>query len=124
VTFTVSDGVRSDSESVAIFVLPALALHGQPADRAAHLSWTYGGTLPVTSTWRISYYSQTMASTIVATDMLTNSARAYTLTGLTNYTWYTITLDALVDTAPIISDTARVMPTNIILHLPLVSRGD
>jgi hypothetical protein len=120
VIFTASDGVRSDSESVAIFVLPALALYGQPADRAAHLSWTYGGSLSITSTWRISYYSQTVASTIVATDTLANSVRTYTLTGLENGAWYTITLDALVDTTPIISDTARVMPTSRFWYLPLV----
>ena len=101
---------------------PELALRGVPADQAIHMDWTVTGALPITATWRISYYTQTVASTIMATDSLTNTARAYTLTGLTNYAWYTVTLNAMVNSTSILTDTARVMPTDRLVYLPIVMR--
>jgi hypothetical protein len=65
-----------------------------------------------------------VASTFVATDPLTGTARAYTLTGLTNYTWYTVTLNAMDGATPILSDAVRVMPTDKFVYLPLVMRED
>ena len=50
----------------------------------------------------------------------TNTVRSHTLTGLTNYVWYTVTLNAMVDAAPILTDTVRVMPTDRLLYLPVV----
>jgi hypothetical protein len=102
---------------------PELMLHGAPAARAIRLDWTVTGALPVTATWCISYYSQTVASTVIATDSLTNTARAYTLTDLTNYAWYTVTLNAMLDSAPFLTDTVRIMPTDIFVYMPLVMRG-
>jgi len=99
-----------------------LVLSGAPADQAIRLSWQIKTILPLTSTWRISYYTQTVASTVVATDSLTLTARAYTLTGLTNYAWYTVTLNAKVNSTSILTDTARVMPTDRFVYLPLVLR--
>jgi hypothetical protein len=99
-----------------------LMLHAAPMDRAIHLGWTVQVSLPVTSTWHIDYYSQTVASTVVATDVLTNTARAYTLDDLENYRWYTITLCSIGVTPPL-SDTVRVMPTNIHLFMPLEMRN-
>jgi len=121
VTFEVSDGSRADSESVAIFVLPELALRGRPADRAIHLGWTYGGALPAMALWRIEYYSQTMGSTVVATDCLTHTARAYTLHDLENYTPYTITLSSVGVASPL-SATVCTTPTDRFVYLPLVFR--
>jgi hypothetical protein len=47
--------------------------------------------------------------------------RDYPLTGLSNYAWYTITLSA-AGTDPLLSATVRVMPTDILVYLPLILR--
>jgi hypothetical protein len=123
VTFGVSDGAQSDSEQVAIFVLDAqggpLELRGTAGDRAIFLAWTVHVTLPLSTTWQISYEGPAgdEASPISG---IVSPTRAYTLTGLTNYAWYTVTLDAMVDTTSYLSDTVGVRPTDIVLYLPLV----
>jgi hypothetical protein len=99
---------------------PELALYGTPADRAIHLTWAIDSTLPPTSTWRIAYYSQTVPITI--SDIL-SPTRAYDLNDLTNYFWYTITLNAMLDTTSLYTDTIRLMPTDRLVYLPLVMKG-
>jgi hypothetical protein len=99
---------------------PSLTLSGFPADRAIHLSWTVNVTLPVTSTWQIDY-TNGLGSAGQITDT-TNSTRTYTLTGLTNYTWYTVTLQAMLGVTPILTDTVRVMPAAILVYLPLIRK--
>jgi hypothetical protein len=100
-----------------------LVLTGTPANEGIQLdwdvaAWTY---LPPTSTWRITFYSETVPSPVVRTGIV-SPTRAYTLTGLTNFEWYTITVNATLDTTPILTDTVRVMPTDLFVHLPLVRR--
>ena len=46
--------------------------------------------------------------------------RAYTLTGLTNYVWYTVTLNSILGSTPFLTDTVTVMPTDVFVYLPLV----
>jgi hypothetical protein len=99
-----------------------LVLHGTPANQAIHLTWTVGGDLPPTSTWQIGYYSQTVTSPLTHTVPL-SATRAYTLTGLTNYTWYTVTLNGMLASAPFLTDTVTVMPTDIFVYLPVVWKG-
>jgi parallel beta-helix repeat protein len=99
---------------------PSLTLRGTPADRTIHLNWTVNTTLPLTSTWRVSYYTDTVASTVVATNTLTNTARVYSLTNLTNYIWHTVTLYSMLDTMPFLTDTTRLMPTDQFVYLPVV----
>jgi hypothetical protein len=103
--------------------VPYLQLHGAPADRAIHLTWDVNANLPTTATWRIAYYSQTVASTVVATDALAYDARSYTLTSLTNYAWYTVTLST-VNATPALSDTVCAMPTDLFMYLPMVVKED
>jgi hypothetical protein len=121
VTFAVSDGAESDSESVAIFVLPSLTLYGTAEDRALYLHWTYGGTLPPASDWQIAYDGPSGDQTSPITDVV-STTRAYTLTGLTNYAWYTVTLNAMLDITPFLTDTIHVRPTDIKVYLPLIVR--
>jgi hypothetical protein len=102
--------------------VPDLDLYGKPGDGSIDLDWRVSVDPPPTSTWRISYYTDTVASTVVVTDSLTYTARAHTLTGLTNYQWYTVTLNAMVDSTPILTDTVRVMPTDRFVYLPMVRR--
>ena len=99
--------------------LPSLKLWGAPGDQMIYLNWTVNVTVPVTSTWQISY-TNGLGSSGVVTDVLLSS-RAYTLSGLTNVTWYTVTLNAMLNTAPILTDTVRVMPAKFV-YLPLVRR--
>lgn len=51
------------------------------------------------------------------------TTRAYTLTGLTNYTWHTVTLNAMLDSIPFLTDTVRMMPTDWLVYLPLVLKA-
>jgi hypothetical protein len=103
---------------------PALALRGVPGDETIYLNWTVeDSTLPVTSTWHIDYYTTTLTAPFTATSPL-STARAYTLTGLTNYEWYTVTLSAMVDTTAVLSDTVSVMPTDLFVYLPIAMKED
>jgi len=101
--------------------VPKLVLSGSPADRAIHLRWTVDITLSVTTTWHIDYYTQTVTAPFTATVPL-STTRAYTLTGLINYQWYTVTLNTVGRALPL-SDTVRVMPTDRFIYLPLVLRN-
>ena len=96
-------------------------MHGSPADHAIHLSWAVNTTLPPTATWRIIYTgpSGDPASPIPG---LPEPIRSQSLTGLTNYTLYAITLNAMLDGAPVLTDTVTVMPTDRIVVLPQIAR--
>ncbi len=96
-----------------------LTLNGRPASHAIALTWTISATLPATSTWRITYDGGGTAHLPVT---VISPTRAYTLTGLANYVWYTVTLDAMLGNTPWLSDTIHVMPTDLTVYLPLVMR--
>ena len=100
-----------------------LVLHGDPANQSIHLNWTVSATLPVTSTWQLAYNGPTGDQLSPITSIL-SPTRAYTLTGLTNYAWYTVTLNAMLDSTPFLIGTVHVMPTDIFIYLPLVLRGN
>jgi hypothetical protein len=101
--------------------LPEVELYGTPGNRAIHLTWQVNTPLPMTSTWRIDYNGQTGTVYLPITGII-SSTRAYSLTGLTNYTWHTVTLSAMLDSTPFLSDTVRVMPTDRFVYLPLVAK--
>ena len=102
--------------------VPLLSLQATPGNRTIYLNWEVNTTLPPTSTWHLSYYSQTVSSPVTITGIL-SPTRATSLTGLTNYTWYTVTLNAMLESTPFLTDTVRVMPTDRFVYLPLVRRG-
>jgi|GEM_PF-2227870 hypothetical protein len=99
----------------------ALDLRGRPANRAIVLDWDVYGDLPANSTWQISYAGIPGDQPSPITG-ISNSTRAYLLSGLTNYTWYTITLNAMVNNAPIMTDAVSVMPIEMIVDLPFVAK--
>jgi hypothetical protein len=99
-------------------VLPSLVLQGAPANQTIHLTWRVSATLPVTSTWRIDYEGPAGDEPSPITGIV-SPTRSYTLTGLTNSTWYAVTLSAMLSDTALLSDTVRVMPTGYIVHLPL-----
>jgi hypothetical protein len=99
--------------------VPELTLYGTPDSETIYLTWEVNTTLPPTSTWHIDYTANTLPLTATVPLSIT---RAHTLTGLTNYQLYTVTLSAMVDSTAFLSDTAHVMPTDIRVSLPLVLR--
>jgi len=111
-----------DDYPITFSVAESLALHGSPANQSIHLSWTVNTTLPVTSTWQLAYDGPAGDQPSPISGVI-SPTRAYTLTGLTNYTWYTVTLNAMLDSTPLLTDTVRVMPTDIFVYLPIVLKG-
>ncbi|HSD84673.1 MAG TPA: hypothetical protein VLG46_12475, partial [Anaerolineae bacterium] len=103
--------------SIGIEPRDKLQLFGTPGNHRLNLSWNFSEVLPVTGTWRISYYSQTVPITI---NNVVSPTRAYPLNDLTNYTWYTVTLNAMLDTTPLYTDTIKLMPTDRLVYLPLI----
>ncbi len=101
---------------------PALSLRGFPGDGTIRLDWAVNTALPLTSTWQITYYSQTVASAITVTGIL-SPTRATALTGLTNHAWYTVTLNALLDGVAFLTGTIRARPTDDWVYLPLVIKN-
>ncbi|MCB0155108.1 MAG: hypothetical protein KDF65_09935 [Anaerolineae bacterium] len=103
----------------AVEFTPALSLSGQANDQTIRLTWTVDTTLPATSTWRIAYSGPPGDQPSPLTG-LASPTRAYTLTGLTNYTPYAITLNAMVGASPILTDSITLTPTDIFVYLPVV----
>jgi hypothetical protein len=99
---------------------PAIILNGIPSDRKISLIWEVNVTLPVTATWTITYQGPTGDQPSPITG-LPDETRSYELTGLTNYTWYDITLTA-VGSSPVLSATVHLMPTDELVYLPVVLR--
>jgi hypothetical protein len=104
-------------------LVPDLSLHGVPGDQAIYLDWIVDVALPAASNWRIAYDGPTGDQSSPITS-IPSSTHAYTLTGLTNYQIYTVTLSAMLDTTAFLSDTVKVMPTAIFVYLPVVMKGD
>jgi parallel beta-helix repeat protein len=102
---------------------PALVLSGKAGNQIIYLNWSLNTTLLAGSAWGITYYSQTAASAVSVSNIV-SPTRAYTLTSLTNYFWYTVTLNAVQNATPFLTDTVHLMPTNILVYLPLVLRAN
>jgi hypothetical protein len=79
-----------------------LGLAGTAANTAIHLAWNVNFTLPVTSTWTIDYEG-TLGGQIPPITEIPEPTRTYTLTDLTNYERYTVTLQAMADATPIMT---------------------
>jgi hypothetical protein len=125
-TWTQNQGISLSYEgdapdAGAYEIAPQLELHAAPADESIHLNWSVNVTLPITATWRITYEGLPGDQPSPITGLL-EPTRVYTLTGLANYSWYTITLDAMLGITPFLTDTVSVMPTDIFVFLPLVSK--
>jgi hypothetical protein len=101
---------------------PALELWGGSSNQAIYLAWRVNVALPLTTTWTIRYAGPPgdLPSPITG---LPEAIRAITLTGLTNYIPYSITLNAMLDSTTYLTDTVTVIPTDIILYLPLVAKN-
>ena len=97
----------------------ALKLSASPRNQAVRLNWELATTLPATATWRITYTGSagTPPSPITNIPLAT---RAYTLTGLTNYTPHTFTLSAMDNGSAVLTQTIQATPTDHLVYLPLI----
>lgn len=100
---------------------PGLTLSAHPGDGAIRLTWQVNGALPGGATWRISYIGPPgdEPSPISGIGAAT---RSYMLTGLTNYTLYTFTVEAMQSGSVVLSASAQGMPTDRLIYLPLIKR--
>ncbi|MCB8977927.1 MAG: hypothetical protein H6657_10930 [Ardenticatenaceae bacterium] len=112
---------RSTPDIGAVEIIPQLQLSGSPGDQTILLTWQVNTAVAPGTTWQISYSGPVgdQPSPIIG---LAAGTRSYTLTGLTNYTTYDITLNAMVSGSPVLTDTVSVMPTDLLLYLPLTTR--
>lgn len=100
-----------------------LEVHATARDEMIRLTWSANVTLPITSTWRITYQGPAgdQPSPVAGLPYATS---AYTLTGLTNYTWYTVTVAAMSGVTMLItSDPIVLMPTDRFVFLPLLIKS-
>lgn len=99
-----------------------VTLSVQPASGTANLAWEVYADLPATSTWQITYSGPAGSPPSPVTG-ISNPTRALTLSGLTNYSGYTITLNAVVGATPMTTDTVMVMPSDKLIFLPVVAKN-
>jgi hypothetical protein len=116
----INQGYNGSAPDIGAFEFePSLELHGTAGDQTISLSWTVNDDLPIGSTWRIDYAGPTgdQPSPITGISIPT---RSYSLTGLTNYVWYTVTLSAMYEDSAILTDTVHLMPTDLVIYLPIM----
>lgn len=112
---------RSDPDIGAVEFIPQLQLTGSPNDQMIVLNWEVNTAVAPGTTWQISYSGPAGDQPSPITG-LASGTRSTTLTGLTNYTTYDITLNAMVSGSPVLTDTVSVMPTDLLLYLPLAQK--
>ena len=95
---------------------PAVSLWGYPASHAISLVWSVNLTLPITTTWTIDYTGPVGDQPPPITG-ITGESRSLTVTGLTNYTWYTFTLTT---DPPWLEGNVTLMPTDHLIFMPAV----
>lgn len=109
---------RTTPDIGAVEFIPELHLTGTPANGAITLNWEVNTTVADGTTWRISYTGPGGPGSPITES--NKDVRSYTISGLSNYTTYNITLNAMNGATPIMTDTVSVMPTDIFSYLPIV----
>ena len=100
--------------------LPTLRLQGSPDDQIINLQWVFDSTLPDGATWRITYNGSGSPTSPI--NGIAKESRAYQLPSLTNYTNYTITLEAMSGSNVLYADTITLFPTDMHTYLPVVMK--
>jgi len=101
----------------------SLPLWGLPGDEKIELSWDVYVPLPDNSSWTIEYQGQTGDQSSPIADIPV-SFRNYTLSGLNNNTYYTVTLKLmLANNILLTSKPIVVMPRKHAIFIPLITNG-
>ncbi len=118
----INDGYVGGAPDLGAFEFaPALTVGAVAGDGTIALNWSLNATLPANATWRITYTGPTASPSSPVTG-LPNAARSQAFINATNYAAYVFTVNALVDGNAIYTGTVSAMPTDRILHLPLVRK--
>jgi hypothetical protein len=112
---------RTTPDIGAVEIIPQLQLSGSPGDQTIVLNWQLNTAVTPGTTWQISY-SGPMGDQPSPITGLAQVTRSYTLTGLTNYAPYAITLNGMVSGTAVLTDTLSVMPTNLLLYFPIIQK--
>ncbi|WP_420645620.1 hypothetical protein [Candidatus Leptofilum sp.] len=112
---------RTNPDIGAVEIIPQLQLFGSPNDQTIVLNWQVNTPVDPGTTWQISYSGPAgdQPSPIIG---LAQGTRSFVLTGLTNYTTYDITLNAMVSGSPVLTDTISIFPTDLLTYLPVVQK--
>jgi hypothetical protein len=100
---------------------PAVNLSGSPSNGLVRLNWATTGTVPVIDAWQIDYLGPAGDEPSPITN-IAGETRQYTLSGLENYTRYTITLRARSENTVVLTDTLQIMPTDRLIYLPTLQK--
>ncbi len=97
-----------------------LNFSAQAADQMILLSWETD-PLPTDATWTLSFDGPSTAQSSPLTN-LSPDMRTYDLIGLTNFTPYTLTLQAVISGSAVLTETVTARPTNIFIYLPAIQK--
>jgi parallel beta-helix repeat protein len=100
--------------------VPSLVLQGAAGNHLIQLTWSANGFLPGDATWHLQYAGP-QGDQVSPISGIPAATRSYTLTGLTNNVWYTVTLNAIFGATPILTDTVQVMPVDNFIYLPCLA---
>jgi len=93
-----------------------LHLNALPADQAIYLNWEVYASLPPSATWTITYEGTEGDQPSPITNII-STTRGSSLTSLTNYEWYTVTLTT---NPALLTDTIHIMPSDQLIYLPMI----
>jgi hypothetical protein len=102
--------------------LPALLLGGAPGDGSVSLAWQVTTSLPGSVTWQIDY-APGGGSPDSPVSGIANGTRSYTISGLANFTLYSLTLTAKDGATTLFSGSLHLMPSDRLIRMPVISRG-
>ena len=102
--------------------LREVTLSGIPGDQALYLSWMPNFTMVSPDTWQLSYEGPTGDQTSPLS--IGPGTLAYELTGLTNHTHYTLTLEAMSPSGPYLTATLVLQPMEQRIYLPFSAKLD
>ena len=103
---------------IGAYELPSLT--GVVGDKTIRLTWKSNPNISPSATWQISYIGPVGNPPSPVTSII-SPTRIYTLTGLTNYVPYSVTLKLMVSGTPVFTyNTVSFTPTDRFVYLPVI----
>lgn len=106
----------------ALEFVPKFDLNGSPGDKEIYLTWEISEEVPAAAVLQLQYVGPQGTPPSPITDIPLDT-RQYVVTGLENYIFYEITLLAMDNGTPILTDTIKIMPTDIYSFLPFLAKS-